>query len=69
MIYTGPTPIVLVDLIYTASELYIDDIFVFGKDEDKFLKNLEAVFTRPQKQTVILKPKKTPLLLNDTNTV
>ena len=50
--------VALVGLIYTACELYIDDIFVFGKDEDEFLKNLEAVFTRLRKHKVTLNPKK-----------
>lgn len=41
--------VVLLGLMYTACELYIDDIFVFGKNEDEFVSNLEAVFTRLRK--------------------
>jgi hypothetical protein len=36
--------IVLVGLLYFICELYIDDIIVYGRTEDKFLVNLEKVF-------------------------
>ena len=32
--------IVLVGLLYFICELYIDDIIVYGRDEDEFLANL-----------------------------
>eukprot|EP01032_Pedospumella_encystans_P000787 gene787-912_t len=44
--------------MYLACELYIDDIFVFGKDEDEFVANLGAVFARLRKHKVTLNPKK-----------
>lgn len=50
--------VVLAGIIYRACELYIDDIFVFGKNDDEFLSNLEAVFTRLRKHKVTLNPKK-----------
>ena len=36
--------IVLVGLLYFVCELYIDDIIVYGRDEEEFLRNLEKVF-------------------------
>ena len=50
--------IVLVGLLYIACELYLDDVLVFGKDEDSFLKNLREVFNRFRKHNIKLKPKK-----------
>ncbi len=50
--------VVLAGLMYIACELYIDDILVFGKDEDEFVSNLQAVFTRLRKHKVTLNPKK-----------
>ena len=50
--------VVLAGALYIACELYIDDIFVFGKDEDEFVRNLETVFTRLRKHKVTLNPKK-----------
>jgi len=50
--------VVLAGLVYTACELYIDDIFVSGKDDVEFVSNLEAVFTRLRKHKVTLNPKK-----------
>ena len=50
--------VVLAGVIYLACELYIDDIFVFGEDEDAFVRNLELVFIRLRKHKVTLNPKK-----------
>ena len=50
--------VVLVGLLYQACELYIDDILVFGKDEEDFLANLKKVFERLRKHRVTLNPKK-----------
>jgi len=50
--------VVLAGALYIACELYIDDIFVFGKDEDEFVRNLETVFTRLRLHKVTLNPKK-----------
>jgi hypothetical protein len=45
-------------LVNTILELYIDDCFVFGRDEQEFLTNLEAVFERCAKYNIYLNPKK-----------
>ena len=50
--------VVLAGVLYVACELYIDDIFVFGKDNDEFIRNLGAVFRRLQQHKVTLNPKK-----------
>ena len=41
-----------VGLLYQACELYIDDILVFGKDEEHFLANLKKVFERLRKMSM-----------------
>lgn len=50
--------VVLIGLIYLICELYIDDILVFGKDDEDFLHNLEEVFKRLRQYNVTLNPKK-----------
>jgi hypothetical protein len=50
--------VVLAGILYVACELYIDDIFVFGKDEDEFVKHLGMVFDRLRQSKVTLNPKK-----------
>ena len=50
--------IMLIGLLYIACELYRDDVWVFGKDDDMFLKNLCEVFDRFHKHYIKLKPKK-----------
>ena len=50
--------IVLVNLVFVICEVYIDDIFIFGKDEEEFLHNLRLVFERFQKHKITLQPKK-----------
>ena len=50
--------VVLSGIIYVLCELYIDDVFVFGKDENEFLSNLRQVFTRMRKYNITLNPKK-----------
>ncbi len=50
--------VVLSGIIYVMCELYIDDVFVFGKDEHEFLDNLRLVFTRMRKYNITLNPKK-----------
>lgn len=50
--------VVLASILYIACELYIDDIFVFGKDDDEFVRNLESVFKRLRMHKVTLNPKK-----------
>ena len=36
--------VVLAGLMYSAVEAYIDDVIIYGQDEDDFVKNVEAVF-------------------------
>lgn len=50
--------VVLIGLMYLICELYIDDILVFGKDDDDFIHNLEEVFKRLRQYNVTLNPKK-----------
>ncbi len=50
--------VVLVGLLYFCCELYIDDVIVFGKDEEEFLNNLERVLSRLQEKNISLNPKK-----------
>ena len=50
--------VVLVGIIYTICELYIDDVFVFGSNDDEFLCNLRTIFERFQKHNITLQPKK-----------
>jgi hypothetical protein len=50
--------VVLAGILYIMCELYIDDVLVFGKDEESFVSNLRQVFTRLRKHRVTLNPKK-----------
>ena len=50
--------IVLVGIIYIACESYIDDILVFGKDEDEYFANLEEVLKRFKKHNITINPDK-----------
>jgi transposase InsO family protein len=50
--------VVLAGILYVICELYIDDVFVFGKDEDEFLANLRSVFQRFRRYNITLNPKK-----------
>jgi len=49
---------VLGDLLQKAVEVYLDDFIVFGKDEDEFIANVEAVFERCLKAKITLNPEK-----------
>ena len=55
---------VLGDLLYTACEVYLDDIIVYGSTEDEFLTNLELVFQRLEKYNITLNPEKVRLGLS-----
>ena len=50
--------VVLVGLIYICCELYIDDVLVFGANNDEFITNLRLVFERFRKHKITLNPKK-----------
>jgi len=48
--------IVLVTLLYSICELYIDDIIVYGQTEEEFLTNLETVIERLHRYKLIVNP-------------
>jgi hypothetical protein len=50
--------IVLAGLLFIICELYLDDILVFGKDDNEFISNLRKVFVRLKNHKVTLNPKK-----------
>ena len=50
--------VVLSGIIYVLCELYIDDVFVFGRDEQEFVTNLRQVFERMRLYNITLNPKK-----------
>lgn len=50
--------VVLVGLIYTICELYIDDIIVHAREPDEFLSRLRKVFERLRKHNITLNPEK-----------
>ena len=45
--------IVLIGIIFVICELYIDDVFVFGKEDDEFVANLREVFSRSEDTTLL----------------
>ena len=49
--------VMLIGLLYIACELYRDDVLVFEKDDEMFLKNLREVFDRFRKHYLKLKTK------------
>ncbi len=50
--------VVLSGIIYVMCELYIDDVFVFGQDDNEFVSNLRQVFERMRKYNITINPKK-----------
>ena len=48
---------VLHGLIYSICEVYIDDMLIFGSNEDYFLANTRSVFQRCRKRNVTLNAK------------
>lgn len=53
--------VVLVGLIYTICEVYLDDVIVFGKTDDEFISNLRQVFLRFRERRITVNPDKTRL--------
>ena len=49
---------VLHGLVHEICEVYIDDIIVFGTDEDSFLRNLRTVLERLHQAKIVLRPDK-----------
>jgi hypothetical protein len=56
---------ILAGLIYRSCEAYIDDIFIFGKTEEEFLSNLEAVLLRFKSVGMTFNPKKCAMGVNE----
>jgi hypothetical protein len=50
--------VVLAGLIYLICKLYLDDVLVYGTDENDFCQNLRNFFVRFRKHKVTLSPKK-----------
>ena len=48
---------VLHGLIYIICEVYIDDLLIYGRTEDEFLRNVKNVFERLREYNVTLNPK------------
>ena len=57
--------VVLQGLIYDVCEVYMDDIIVFGKTEEEYLKNLEAVMRALQRYNITANPDKCKLGLTE----
>jgi hypothetical protein len=49
---------VLAGLLYITLELYLDDVIVFGKNEEEFLQRLKQVFERFREFQITLNPSK-----------
>lgn len=52
---------VLIDLLYHICELYIDDIFTWGANDDEFLINLRRIFQRLRERKITVNPDKCEL--------
>jgi len=56
--------VVLVNLIYTICEIYIDDVIIYAQTEDEFLGRMEQVFARFRKHRLTFNPEKVRLGLS-----
>jgi hypothetical protein len=50
--------VVLLGLLYVICECYLDDILIYGKTEDEFVRNCETVFKAFDKANIKINPKK-----------
>ena len=49
---------ILHGLIYIICEVYTDDLLIYGRTEEEFLRNIETVSERLREYNVTLNPKK-----------
>jgi len=61
--------VVLAELMYIICEAYVDDVIVSGQEEDDFVSNVEAVFTKFDLHHIKVNPKKMKLGLTQVECV
>ena len=49
---------VLPGLVYSFCEVYIDDVLVYGRNEDEYIGNLRLVFQRFREKKITINPEK-----------
>jgi hypothetical protein len=50
--------VVLMGLLYFICELYLDDVLVYGRDDNEFVSNLRKVLLQIRRHKVTLNPRK-----------
>jgi putative transposase len=60
---------VLIGVVFTSAELYIDDIMVFGKDDEDFLKNLRLVLEILKERNLTVNPAKAKICVSEVEAV
>ena len=49
---------ILLEFLYKVCEIYIDDLFIMAKSENKFIDFLKIVLQRFRDKSILLNPKK-----------